>query len=212
MVVSLRYVGTYRRRITWNSMGQCFCYVVNPGDIIDVPASQANNAKGAAPLVEAKLHATKAKRIKKIFEAESTEVITPSDEEVFEKQDKLDPFAGCKSDGQEVVIEEETEVVEDKKEVVEAGEVVAEQEPEITEDVQKEVENEFENLDKAFPQEFLDKLDKDIVPDTDFASKNKSDLADYIIAHSQEELKKYVLLKEKRDTLIKMCVDLESSL
>ena len=102
MMAKLRYVGTYKRKITWNSMGECFSYTIYLGDVIHVPASQMNNARGFAPF-EVVPNGKKKKKtvgtVRKIFEKESSEVITAKDEKVFQKQDKLDPFEKYEKDG-----------------------------------------------------------------------------------------------------------------
>lgn len=193
MFVTLRYVGSYRRRITWNSMGECFCYVVNPGETFDVPASQAKNAAGAAPVEEVGPNRKKkVKRIRKIVEKESSEVVTKDDELVFEKQDRLDPFENCEADGEEVVIElDEDDPTEEL--------LNEEQEEEVVEE---------EATEEVVTDKGTDVTDKG----TDFVPWNKRDLCKYIIEHSAEELKESTLMRNGKDTLIAMCVALEESL
>lgn len=193
MFTTLRYMGVNRRKITWNSMGQCFSYTVSPGEPVDIPTSQVNNAKAVAVLVEVedkKRKHGRVRKIRKIIEGESSEVVTESDEAVFQKQDRLDPFANVEASGQEVEIEiEEDEETKDVEILKEEEEEVAEQDEVVVEEDDEESED----------------------GNTDFASKNKKELAAYLIDNNKE-LKEYVLLKERKDTLIAMCVDLEASL
>jgi len=203
MFVSLRYNGTYKRRITWNSMGECFSYVVRPGEIIEVPATQVKNAQGTAPLTLVKKKSKKGvKVIRKIFEREASEVVTEEDKEVFKKQDKLDPFAGYEGDGREVEIEIEDD--EPEEELLQEEEEAAEEEVEEPEDAEEEVAEEV-------AKEVVEEEDVEKKPDTDFAALNKKQLVAWLLNNGNGG-KEYKLMKEKRDTLIKMCVDLEASL
>ena len=109
MFAVLRYVGTYKRRISWNSMGKAYSYVVSPGQLLQIPYSQMMNAKGAAPFEELEVREGKhVRKVRRLVEKESTEVVTESDEDVFEKQDKLNPFDGVETDGTSVEIKEAT--------------------------------------------------------------------------------------------------------
>lgn len=184
---TLQYNGTYKRKITWNSMGQCFSYNVCPGDIIDVPASQARNAMGAAPFTKVKSKVTKPKKVRKTSEkrVKESEVAV---EETFDVEDLVDPFE----------VEIEVDVEEDTVEEVMEPEVVVEESiveetPEVVEEI--EVVNEVEEDQ----------------PNTDFASMNKTELAEWLIANGIEDTVDE-LKKNLKDTLIKMCVDKEATL
>jgi len=205
MFVSIRYVGAFKRRISWTSMGQCYSYNVVPGETIDVPISQVNNAKGCAPFEDGlkKNRKHKVRKVRKLFEKESTEVVTKEDENLFIKQDKL----GLVSDEDEdeevlpsVVIEMDDDPEPTTEEIIAVVQNVIEEE---TEDVEIEVEEEEVSEEGSVEEG----------NDTDFVALTKAELADYIIANDKaNESSKTALLRERKDTLIAKCVQLESSM
>jgi hypothetical protein len=126
---SIRYNGTYKRKITWNSMGQCFSYNVCPGDVIDVPMSQYRNAMACGPFTKVKTKVTKPKKVRKTSEYVSNEPEV-AQEETLVIEDVVDPF--------------EVEVEIDDEDVAEEAFV----EPEFVEEPATEVEEVVEVEEK----------------------------------------------------------------
>lgn len=210
MYIQLRFVGTSKKRVTWNSMGECFVYVVEPGEVISVPVSQANNAKAIGPFVEVHEKTQNVKRkknpvakVKKIFEKESSEVVTESDVEVFTKQNKLNPFEKYETLDERIEIPEESEETDIQDISFEDDEEdKSEEDADITEVTEEEKEEEnSEEEDREVTE----------TQNTDFSTFNKSQLADWLIEHGVDETSTQ-LMKNKRDTLISMCVNKEKTL
>ena len=186
MFTQLKYTGTYPRKITWNSMGECFSYNVHPGDIISVPSSQARNAQasGTFDVVSQKSVNHGAKIVRKFFEKEASESLSESDVQLLQDQSKLSPFA-------KVGTNEEVEIEIEDVPVTKPAAVL--DKPVLVKPVQFIVE------------------DKSLVKnDTDFASKTKKELVAWLIQNGSTE-KDYVLLKEKKDTLISLCVEKQAA-
>jgi hypothetical protein len=86
-----------------------------------------------------------------------------------------------------------------------------------TQTIEVTAEDDFqvvETIENSKPIEELETVvesTESTVADTDFANKNKQELVDWLLAHGEKE-KEYKLLNTKRDTLIAMCVEVESNL
>ena len=122
-MVSLRYNGTGKRKVAWCSNGVQYSFVVNPGDVIRVPESEANRAMGNATferLDYIKITAVKNTTSTKpnVVQSEDeviSEVIetkgSVETNEVIEKKEKPDPL--------KVIVKTEEKMGVDEKEVEE---------------------------------------------------------------------------------------------
>jgi len=188
LYVKLRYNGLAKRTLIWESMGRGYSYTVYPGEIIVVPSSQAQNAKACAPMVEVELPTLEkgVKKIRKTRVGEGTisQKITPEKPlNVFTTEDPLAKYETTQpTQTIEVTAEDDFQVVE----TIENSKPI------------EELETVVESTEST-------------VADTDFANKNKQELVDWLLAHGEKE-KEYKLLNTKRDTLIAMCVEVESNL
>lgn len=47
--IKMKYLGIGKRRISWSCMGKLYSYVVNEGDVVEVPESQSSTITAFAP-------------------------------------------------------------------------------------------------------------------------------------------------------------------
>jgi hypothetical protein len=124
----VKYNGTNKAKVSWNSMGKAFSYNVRPGEVIAIPDDQVNNirAAGSFSIISAP-NMGKPKVIKKVIKKETpikvvkpVPVVEPDPEPVEEPVE--DAFEDIDTESETKVLSSAVEDVEEGEDLVDTEE------------------------------------------------------------------------------------------